>query len=169
MIEKYFSIDWSILPAILSLVVSFLGNFMKKEDKFIDNTSDLNKKFLDKKVAALSFLIDSIEFTPTSLGEVKDFKGKRFFVDLEKYSLLERSVILSSKKYRIIINLFYYGLVLSVFLTLLSFIKIQYIKTIIIIISLLLTILVCTCVVYLRRLENKINKLKELDDLKHNE
>lgn len=169
-LQSYLAVDWSILvPAAIALIAPIAATFISKEDGFDKTVQELLQKFLDKKVGALRLLFDSIEFTPTSLGEVRDFKGKRYFTEVDRFSLLERKVSMLSHLHRCIVSAFHYAIVFALVVTLLSLFRISHIAIISTVTSATLIILVIIGIVVMRQIENRIAKLSAMDELKHEE
>jgi hypothetical protein len=163
----FFESNMSTLWPVLAFIASMIGSFIAKEDDFDKKIQDLCQKFLLKKVAALRLLFDSIEFTATSFDETKDFQGKKFFTETDKYSNLERKILVISRVHRTIISIFHYGLAIMLLFIILSFIKLSYINLIIFIASILLFVFVIIGVITLRRIENKISNFSKMEELKY--
>lgn len=159
----------TLIPAAITLIVAVIGTVVSKEKDFQEKTKELLEKLLDKKVSILRLLFESVEFVPNSLGEVTEFKGKRYFVEIEKFSLLERKVIWNSRLYRFVISLFYYSMVVSLLLALGSFIKAPYLGSIMTTLSIASIVLVATGLVLMRKAETKVSKIAEISELRHEE
>lgn len=159
----------TLIPAAITLVVAIIGTLVSKEKDFQEKSKELLEKLLDKKVSILRLLFESIEFVPNSLGGVTEFKGKRYFVEIEKFTLLERKVTWNCRLYRFVISLFYYSMVVSLLLALGSFIKAPYLGGIMTTLSILSIIFVATGIVLMRKAETKISRISEISELMHNE
>jgi hypothetical protein len=159
----------ALVPAIISLIASVAGAFISKEKDFDAKIGDLLSKFLDKKVASLRLLLESIQFVPDSIGEVKEFKGKTYYTEVDKFSMLERDISIYRKIYRRIISMFHYCIAATFLLCVLSFIKFPYSSPIIVSISILLLVLAVIGILTMRRFENKISKISDMPELRHQE
>lgn len=159
----------ALIPAAVALIASACTTFIAKEKDFETKVTNLLKQLMDKKVAALALLFESVDFVSTSLGEVREFKGKRFFADIDKYSSLESQVMWYSRVHRAMASFFHWAIAVSIVITLVSFINRFYFPVISIVLSVFLVCLVVVGICIMRRSENKISKLCEMDDLRHEE
>lgn len=170
-LDAYFAVSIAVLvPAIITLILSSVATFISKEGSFTTKKDELLSKLLDKKVAMLRILFDSVEFVAESLGEVREFKGKQFFLEVEKYTSLERRTKIYGKMHSWCVSSFHFGIALAIIVAALSFIKFPTIVMVgITILTFLLLFYMSSCILLMRRSETKIDEMLALDELRYEE
>lgn len=168
-LDAYFAVSLVVLlPAIITLILSGVATFISKESTFTNTKDDLLGKLLDKKVAMLRTLFDSVEFVAESLGAVKEFKGKQFFLEVDKYTALERKTKGCAKMHSWCVSSFHYGIALALILAMLSFIKFPAgLLVAITIFTFVLLVYMALCIFLMRRSETKVATILAMDELRY--
>lgn len=169
-LTSYIALDVAgLVPLLLGLITLALS-YLTKEKEFNEEVRRLLELILDKKVAALNLLVDSIQFnTSENLEEATEFKGKRFFIDIDKFSILENKVKKVRRKFKFLVSSLNYIVALAVISAGLLVINIElsvitgYILTTIVFVGLVYAIIA------IRKYHICIQEISESEDLRHNE
>ena len=169
-------------PLIFILLTTLINYYVVKKDKFDIKVEELLQKILDKKVTALALLIDSVQFINSkkfveagslvesdnfgSLVESGKFKGKKFFIDIDKFSTKERDVKEIRKKFKFQINILNWITITALITIALFFFSLDFIGDILVFI---MTLALGIVFYYIKKHENSIQTIAEDDDLRHNE
>ncbi len=160
---QVFAVVW---PSLLPLIISAIGSVLTKEKDFMDQVDNLLKKVLEKRVVSLKVLIEeSITYTPTTLSEEHDLKGKRFFSEMDKYASMKIKATLYRKIYRGILSFLHYGVVVSLLLAVALFAN--YLIAPITIASWIFFAAFLIAFILARVLQSQISKMCESEDLTH--
>lgn len=166
-IGSLISFDWYIFIPILALLLPFIMQFLAKEEVYNEKIEELLDRVLNKKVAALGLLIESIQTRSVSLGEAKGFRGKDFFIDINQLFGYERDIISMSKKFSFVISTFYWLIVGALFAFV--FLSLNFVLTKIIggILVVFLFIGSIFGILAIRSTQRKLNSYMKKEDLKH--
>lgn len=105
-------------PSGFSLLYSGISSYLLNQKDFKDDHELLIKQILKKRVALLKHFIESVDYVPDSIMEMKEFQGEDFFLQLDKYSCYKHEVEEMAPRYykckNRITNLFFFSFVVFI-------------------------------------------------------